>query len=266
MPKIQTADGIRLHYEEAGSGRPLVCIHGWGMSGKIWSFGEELRSSRRLIIPDLRGHGGSSAPGAGYALTDFAADLDALCTELQLERVVLLGWSLGSQVALQAVPLLRKRLEGVILVSGTPRFTADADYPHGLPLHAVRGLGLRLKRNYEAAMADFFTGMFVAGEAVPARSRLMPELPPLHAALAALDTLVTADLRPLLPSLDLPVLLVHGDRDPVCLPSASRFMAEQLPDARLEVLAGAGHAPFLSSRDGFTAAVTQFLVGFHAYD
>lgn len=264
MPDIQTAGGIRLHYEESGSGMPLVCIHGWGMSGKIWDFNDELTSSGRLIMPDLRGHGASSAPGTGYSLEDFAADLEELFTKLQLEKGVLLGWSLGAQVALQAVPLLRKRLDAVILVSGTPRFTAAEDYPHGLSIQAVRGLGLRLKRDYEAAMSGFFTGMFVDGEAVPEERLLLPELPPRHAALATLDTLASADLRPLLPAVDLPVLLIHGGADPVCLPAASRFMAELLPDARLEVIDGAGHAPFLSSRIRFNDTVSRFLDGLHA--
>jgi pimeloyl-[acyl-carrier protein] methyl ester esterase len=265
MPDFQTTGGIRLHYEDAGSGRPLVCIHGWGMSGRIWGFNEEPSPPGRLVMPDLRGHGASSAPGSGYSLEDFAADLEELFTELQLDRGVLLGWSLGAQVALQAVPLLRNRLDAVILVSGTPRFTAAEDYPHGLSTNAVRGLGLRLKRDYEAAMTGFFTGMFVKGEAVPEKS-LLPEFPPPHAALAALRTLAEADLRPLLPAIDLPVLLIHGDADPVCLSSASQFMAEQLPDALLEIMTGAGHAPFISSRAGFIASVSRFLEGLHAYD
>jgi pimeloyl-ACP methyl ester carboxylesterase len=264
MPDIRTSDGIRLHYEESGSGRPLVCIHGWGMSGKVWGFSGEPPLPGRLIMPDLRGHGASSAPETGYSLEDFAADLEELFTSLQLERAVLLGWSLGAQVVLQAVPLLRKRLDAVILVSGTPRFTTVADYPHGLSSQAVRGLGLRLKRDYDAALSGFFTGMFVDGETVPDRGTLLPVSPPLNAALAALDTLSSADLRPLLLAVDLPVLLVHGGVDPVCLPSASRYMAERLPDARLEIMAGVGHAPFISSRAGFMISVARFLEGLHA--
>jgi pimeloyl-ACP methyl ester esterase len=265
MPDIRTPKGLRLHYEEIGSGRPLVCLHGWGMSGKVWGFDDGLLPDVRLIMPDLRGHGDSSAPDAGYELADFAADLEELFTALRLDRAVLLGWSLGAEIALQAVPGLRERLEAVILVAGTPLFTAAVDYPHGLPATAVRGLGLRLKRGHQAALTGFFASMFAEGEAVP-DGMPQPGLTSLHAALAALDTLASADLRQLLPTIDLPVLLIHGGADKVCLPSASCYMAERLPDARLEIIDGSGHAPFLSRRGEFISLVSHFLEGLHAYD
>lgn len=270
MPFIETAGGVRLHYETAGEGVPLLFIHGWAMSGKVWRIQEGYADSNRLVIPDLRGHGLSSAPAAGYSLEDFAADLAALFDVLQLDKAVLIGWSMGVLVALEAFHLLRERLAALVLVSGTPRFTVAADYPHGLPPVEPKGLGLLLKRDFRNAVGDFFWGMFAKGELEAGEQYrlvfqdIMVQLPARHAALESLASLAGADLRSVLPTVDRPVLLIHGSADTICLPSASRFMAERLPNARLAMVEGAGHAPFLSRPADFALLLREFLDGIHA--
>lgn len=268
MPFIETADNINIHYEEKGSGFPLVLVHGWGMSGRVWAFQGELAESFRLIAVDLRGHGKSSAPEEGYAFADFAADLELLFDRLDIRRAALLGWSFGAQVALEAYPGLRDRVAALVLVSGTPKFTAAADWPHGLPGTEARGLALRLRRGYDAAMGDFFRRMFAEGElSREANQRIAREIviprpiPDPRAVIATLDTLAGGDHRPILPSIECPTLVVHGDRDTICLSGAGRFMAESIPGARLSILEGVGHAPFLSRPDAFNRLVGDFLRG-----
>jgi pimeloyl-[acyl-carrier protein] methyl ester esterase len=84
-------------------------------------------------------------------------------------------------------------------------------------------------------------------------------LPDPGAALAGLDVLATADLRPGLAGVDLPVLLLHGDADPICPIGASRALADAVPGARLQAVAGAGHAPFLTREDEVASALLAFL-------
>lgn len=273
MPFVKSRDGMEIYYEDIGRGRPLVMIHGWSMSGRVWRFQQPLADSFRLIIPDLRGHGRSSAPAAGYLLGDLAGDIVELFERLDLKDAVLLGWSLGSQVTLAAFPRLRERLAGLVLVGATPRFTATDDYPCGLPATEPRGMGLRLKRDFNRTMGEFFRGMFAPGELTReqenriAREIVMGAVPPGEvAALATLDILATADLRETLPAIDRPVLLVHGSRDAICPLPAPRYMKGELSDARLEVMEGAGHAPFLSRPAEFTAILRKFLDGIHAHD
>jgi pimeloyl-[acyl-carrier protein] methyl ester esterase len=74
-----------------------------------------------------------------------------------------------------------------------------------------------------------------------------------------LETLATVDMRAVLPSIDLPVQLIHGGRDAICLPAGVHFMAEHLPNARLTVLEGLGHAPFLSRPGEFNGFLGDFL-------
>jgi pimeloyl-[acyl-carrier protein] methyl ester esterase len=268
MPFITAADNTPLYYETVGRGRPLVFIHGWAMSGRVWHFqAEAFARDRQVIVPDLRGHG-SSGPGSAPSLcmADFAGDLVALFTALDLEGATLVGWSMGAQVVLAAFPALRERIAALVLVGGTPRFTAADDYPFGLPPVEARGMALRLKRDYARTMGDFFKAMFVEGELVGEQyQRVVREIvipgrrPEPEAALKALAALTAADQRPLLAGIDRPVLLVHGTADGICLPGASLFMAGQLPDATLALLEGYGHAPFISSPALFDPFLVRFL-------
>jgi pimeloyl-[acyl-carrier protein] methyl ester esterase len=265
MPQLTTDNGISLHYETAGSGPPLVFLHGWLMSGRVWHYQQQLADRFRVITIDLRGHG-SSAPGGDFSLDSLAGDLDELFAALQLDAATLIGWSMGAQLALHASSMLKNRLEAVVLIGGTPCFCVKPDYPHGLAAVEARGMGLRLKRNMTVTAGEFFKGMFAAGEVTPAQFRdiaahTVAKLPEMSSALAALETLANADLRPVLPAITLPVLLVHGTADTICLPGASQFMAEQLPHAELHLLDGLGHAPFLSRSEQFNTILQRFLDG-----
>jgi pimeloyl-[acyl-carrier protein] methyl ester esterase len=272
MPFFETTEGVGIHYETAGEGLPLVFIHGWAMSGSVWRFQQRLAESYRLIIPDLRGHGLSSAPDSGYSFESFARDLEELFLYLGLEKAVIIAWSMGVQAVLQAFPRIRKQLAALVFVSGTPKFTAAEDYPYGLPTFEARGLGIRLKKDYEKAVRDFIRRMFTEEEcASGCYERMIEEkiggaLPARHAAQASLTSLAEADFRSVLPTVDVPVLLVHGSDDTICPSMASRDMAGRLPCARLEIIKGAGHAPFISRPTEFTNILDNFIHGIHEDD
>jgi non-heme chloroperoxidase len=266
MPYIEISSRAKIHYEDMGKGLPLVLLHGWAGSGVLWRFQRELSEEFRLIIPDLRGHGRSVPLHEPFTLEALAADLCNMFERLDLQKAVIIGWSLGSQVAMLAFPMLRKRLAGVVLVGATVRFTATAGYPHGLPAEELRGMGIRLKRCYEKTMGEFFRSMFVAGElSREQEARIDNEvltkgrLPDPAVAVSGLDVLATADLRPELSGIDLPVLLIHGDADTICPVGSSHYMKESIPDATLVEFAGVGHAPNLSRPVEFNACVRRFI-------
>jgi pimeloyl-ACP methyl ester esterase len=273
MPFLETADKVVIHYEEAGSGFPLVFVHGWAMSGRVWRFQEELANVYRVITMDLRGHGRSSASPGRCGLMEFAANLSLLFDRLGLSRATIIGWSMGAEVALAVFPVLRKRLAALILVGGTPRFTAGDDYPHGLPGEETRGLALRLRRNYQKTMGEFFRRMFAEGELTREQeNRIAREivmggrLPDPETAQETLAALAEADVREVLPTIDIPVLLIHGSEDSICFPAASKFMVERLPQAQLTVLEGVGHAPFMSRPAEFNELIQNFLREVHGTD
>ena len=271
MPEVTISDCCRLVYEDSGAGPPLLFVHGWAMSGRVWRYQREaLTADHRVITLDFRGHGASAGHDAAPDLDDFAADIATVLNRLDLREVTLVAWSMGVSAALRAFPGIRERLAGLVLVGGTPRFTRGDGFRHGLPPEEVRGMTLRLRRNYGRTMEEFFRGMFAAREVDSDRYRQIVQeivkggrLPEPRTAIRSLESLAIADQRPLLPSVDRPALLIHGLEDRICLPGASRFMAGRIAGARLELLPGLGHAPFLSRPDLFNRLLRDFTKSRH---
>ncbi len=257
----------RVWYQVQGGGTPLVLLHGWCMSSAIWAPQiEGLGGTFRLVTLDLPGHGLSSPPSEGFSLAGCAEAIADLFTQLDLQGAVLLGWSLGAQIAVAASRLLADRLSALVLIGATPRFTRTAGYPHGLPLAEAEGMALKVKRNIQRARDGFSARMFASGELeTPAQAYQVQELlaavplPDTSAALQALTSLIDTDIRESLSLIDIPTLIVNGDQDDICLPGASGFMADRMPKAERFVFAGCGHAPFLTRPAEFNACVKDFV-------
>lgn len=271
MPWYANDNGERLWYEERGRGPAIVLLHGWCMSSAVWRLQMEgMAGSFRLIAPDLAGHGRSEQSGGGCRFQALSADIAALFHHLDLAGVLLAGWSLGAQVALQAFARLRERLSGLALISATPRFVADTDFPWALAGVEALGMGVKLRRNTARARAGFSARMFAPGELddpdLADRIRdLLADIPcpETEVALQSLHALAEADMRALLPAIDLPTLIINGDRDEICLPGASDYMAQRIPTCNQVVLHGCGHAPFLTRSREFDASLADFTRRLH---
>jgi len=262
MPIIHAKDGTSISFSDQGSGPPVLFLHGWMMSGKVWHFQLPLTSTLRVITLDLRGHGRSDSPDFSYAAC--LGDIEVLLDYLEIETVVVVGWSMGSQLAMMTYARLKKRISGLILVGATARFCSADDYPCGLPAKEARGMAIRLKRDYREASRHFFNSMFSAAETVSTdltdfAAKTAGSLPPLQISLSALVELTNSDCRHLLPDFNLPVLLVHGAEDSICPVGAAEYMVKRLPLASLQVFPSSGHAPFMSAAERFNAAVTDFV-------
>jgi len=102
MPYIEVEPGVRMAYEDRGTGSPIVFVHGWGGSGEAWDYQVlDLAPSYRCITVDLRGHGASDKPWGTYDYDLFVRDLDALLVGLDLTDVTLVGWSMGGHIGLK---------------------------------------------------------------------------------------------------------------------------------------------------------------------
>ncbi len=266
MNTFTLADGRTLAYREAGSGRPLILLHGWSMSSAVFAEAiDRLGTTFRILAPDLRGHGRSD-PGSRYGFADFADDLCEWIEGLELAESAVLGWSMGGQVAMTLYPMVRNRVEQLILIGSTPRFAAGDGWDDGLPDAQVKAMARNLKRNYVRTMSDFFSLQFGEGEVSKERYREILQfavragnLPEPDVALASLETLRSVDQRPLLGRIDCPVLVIHGERDAITLPGAGRYLAQQLPAGRLVDFPDAGHVPFLSRPDRCYDLCEEFL-------
>lgn len=257
-----------LHVEIKGQGPALVLIHGWGMHGGVWQpLLKRLSAHFTLHVIDL--------PGMGLSQHVIATDLDEIVAAILPvlpEKSHVLGWSLGGLVAMRLANLYPQRVKTLVLVGSTPRFintAADAAQPwqFGMQASVFEKFARQVGADYAATLLKFLTLQCMGAD--DARStikqlRLAIAARPEPSALtleAALDVLLQNDLRPLLPSLTQPVLLIHGDRDTLAPVQAAHWLAQHLPHAQLRVMAGAGHAPFLSHQSAFVTALLDFLQG-----
>lgn len=267
MPWYENFSGQRLWYEEQGSGIPLLLLHGWCMTSSVWRFQMDgLGDEYRIITPDFRGFGKSSAVADECTLESFVSDVLALVERLKLSSVVLAGWSMGAEAAVMAAGLMPVPVSGLILVSGTPSFSLRDDFPYGLGRLESEGMALKVRRNINRALDGFTRNLFVPGELddplfaerVHNLLSFLP-VPDTSVALQSLQSLAEADVRLLFENLDLPTLIINGACDPVCLPGASQWMADRIPSSVHTVFPGTGHAPFMTRPVEFNKSVKCFI-------
>ncbi len=256
---------MSLKVESHGSGAALVLLHGWGLNSLVWdSVLPELTRTFAVTRVDLPGHGGSPWPPEFHDLPALASAIAAVLPP----RCSLLGWSLGGIAALQIALTLRQRVDRLVLVSSTPRFVRDegaAKWPHGLPLPALEHFAALLEADYESTVREFL-GLQVQGDEHgratlrELRKKLLAGgRPRIEALRAGLEILRSADLRDRLREVSVPTLVIAGENDRMTPPGAARVLASTIPDARLNIMERAGHAPFLSHPQAFCRHLTGFL-------
>lgn len=251
-------------FSQRGQGPDLVCLHGWGMQGDIFTpLADELIQDFRVTALDLPGHGRTPC-GAGLDLDRATATLHTTLETLVQPKPWLLGWSLGGMLALALARQTPESLAGLVLVSTTPRFVAGPDWAAGMKPAAFQQFAQDLLDNPQATVRRFLALQTLDdGEGRRALRQLQQGSPwpaPDPACLAdGLDILRDADLRPELDQLRLPVLLIQGGRDRVVLPQAAEYLAGTLPESRLLKLPRAGHVPFLTAPAACAQMIRRFL-------
>jgi pimeloyl-[acyl-carrier protein] methyl ester esterase len=220
----------------------------------------ELARRARVHAIDLPGHGHS----AGVPAASFEAAADAIAALIP-EGSVVCGWSLGGLFAQRIARRHPSRVSGLALVATTPCFAERDGWPHGMKAATLEGFAAALLQDRDAMLKRFVALNAMGGtrgrEAVRAfTARLQARGAPAGAALAAsLDWLHEVDLRGEAAGLRVPAVVVHGARDMVAPVGAGRWLAQQIPGARLLELADAAHMPFFSHGGPFVAALEPLL-------
>jgi len=253
-----------LSVESSGNGGPLVLLHGWAMHSGIWGPArEQLARKHRVHAVDLPGHG-HSAPVTPCTLDSIVAAVDAALAG-EAGPFAVLGWSLGGLIAMRWALTRPERVDRLALVCTSPRFVAGPDWTHAMAGEAIARFGDELHVAWKLTVQRFLALQVHNSEHGRATLTAMREAlwargQPSRSALAAtLGVLVTADLRAAAPGIVQPTLVVAGSRDTLTPPEAGRWLADAIPGAQFQEIAGSAHAPFLSHRDEFLAALEHFL-------
>ena len=257
-------DGGALHVETTGSGPSLVLLHGWAMHGGLLATLVPVLEDRyRISVVDLPGHG-HSPPVAPYTLDAIVATLARHFAD-EGEPLTVLGWSLGGTIALRWALLHPDRVSRLLLVCTTPRFVASDDWPCAVDPAAYARFGDEFRVAYRLTLQRFLSLQVQGGDEGRAtlaalRGEFFARGAPRPAVLdAALDVLAAADLRAEVPTIAARTLVVTGSRDALVPTEAGTWLARAMPAARHVDIDGAAHAPFLSHRRAFDAAVREFL-------
>ncbi|MFC7449348.1 alpha/beta fold hydrolase [Rhodococcus daqingensis] len=266
-----SVDGTSIVYRVEGdaAARPLVLLHGWAQSLRCWGDGvlEALSAKYRVIAVDLRGHGYSGAPAAGYDDPKvWASDVEAVLAAERIESgAVLLGWSYGGLVICDYLAELGEAaVDAIVLVGaitsigpgqkgGRVGSAMRAAIPGAMsedPRESIRALG-----SFGPALTGPPEGKGVASQALFGASLSTP--PRVRAAL--FNRAVGHD--DLLAGLTVPALILHGTADSVVDVAAARHAAELIPTVSTSYWEGCDHGPFVEDPQRFVAEVSEFVDG-----
>lgn len=218
---------IEIYYEDHGTGKPVVLIHGWPLSGRSWEYQVPalVEARYRVITYDRRGFGKSSQPWEGYEYDTFTSDLHQLLEQLELQNVTLVGFSMGGgEVARYISTYGTDRIEKAVFAGAVPPYLYKSeDHPEGALDDATIETFKSGVINDRLAFLDEFTkGFFAAGD----RTDLVSEPFRLYnwdiaagaspkGTLDCITAFSKTDFRKDLEKFNIPTLIIHGDSDGV---------------------------------------------------
>ena len=276
MPYIQVGtekkNVINLSYADYGEGQPVVLIHGWPLSHRMWEkqIMALVEAGYRVIAYDRRGFGESFKPWNGYEYDTFAADLNTLLTELDLREVVLVGFSMGGgEVARYIGTYGTQRVAKVVLMSAvTPFLLKTTDNPDGVDPSVFDGMLQGLSKD-RPGFLEAFGKMFVNWDTdgkeflSPAALQHSWDIAVWASPKATLDCVKAfsaTDFRKDLAKFTVPTLILHGDADQIVPFAVSGQRAHALiPGSELVVIQGGAHGLTYTQPDKVNEALLGFL-------
>ena len=278
MPFITSrADGaaINIYYERMGTGKPVVFIHGWPLSGSMWEYQmtELPQHGMDCIFYDRRGFGKSDRPARGYDYDTMAGDLHALLESLDITGVTLVGFSMGGgEVARYISRYGQERIERVVLISTVlPLLLKTDDNPNGVAQIEFDAMAKKMKDDRPAFMNDFaksFYGVSLLNQPVSDAFLTAHLIRVMDAStvatLACAGAFATTDFREDVRKIKVPALIIHGDDDQVVpIETTSRETARLIDDSEFIIYEGAPHGLWYTERKKLNDDLIRFISGNH---
>ena len=251
-----------MHIKKIGQGKDLVLIHGWGMHSGIWEpIIDRFSNQYTLHLVDIPGMGKSDAINP--------YDLDHVTEEISKAlppSFDILGWSLGSLIAIKMSLMYPKKIHRMVLVGGTPCFINQIDWSYGVDFRDFNNFANNLFKNYKSTMINFYILQLMHSKNSKLIIKKLKEMeavenpPEIKSLQLGLDILLNNDLRNDINKIKHQTLLITGDMDRLTPKSASMWLESHLKESQLKLIKGASHIPFLSHSDEFFNCLDQFLL------
>jgi 3-oxoadipate enol-lactonase len=260
MPKL-AVNGTQIHYEEKGTGDPVVLVHGLAFDGRMWEHQvETLSRSYRTINVNLRGHGGSASPDMEYDLDMMTEDVHQVMGKLGTGQAHLVGFSMGGMIVMRMALADMRAVRSLALVDTS----AAPEIPDRAPGYEVMARTVRQEgpqNLVDPMMSIFFSANFLQGqpdEAKKERDRLL-KLDRIGTSNATYAVTRRKDITDRLHEIKVPTLVIVGGLDTATPVEKSRAIQSGIPGSRLEIIPGTGHMSPIEKPAEVSRLIVDFL-------
>ena len=257
---VKKIRGINIAYDDLGSGEPIVFIHGHPFNSSMWKYQtEHFAQNYRLILPDLRGYGETDLSGPKIMLDEMALDIAYLLDELNIEKAIFCGLSMGGQILLDFYRLFPERVKAIIIADSDAR----AESPESYQLRI--GLAELISKEGIKKYTDDHILHYLAPvsrnnqEVYQHLYQMMTETSDEGAAAAHRGRAERRDHLSILSGIEVPALIVVGAEDYFTPLPIAKLMSDRIPLATLVCIPETGHLPNMEAPELFNAAVEDFL-------
>jgi non-heme chloroperoxidase len=258
-------NGVKLAYYVYGEGQPtLIFLVAWIWTAEFWQPQVNYFSQNfKMVTIDMRGTGDSDKPADDYTLDLYADDLDSIIEELKEKNVVLIGESIGASIAIKYVTKYPGKVSKLVLVGGSPHPLATDDFPYGMPENSLAPLLTITKETYSNVARAFIELIFSESgtEYLKEWGLKMGVKTPMEISVNSFMNFVKEDLRPLLRKIDMPTLILHGEKDIIFtrVSEGAKYIHENISESKNYIFEGKGHFPSVTAADEFNRILQEFL-------
>lgn len=265
MSKFKTSDSVEICYQVKGEGDPIVLIHGWSQSKEAFAAQvEELSKDFKVVSYDLRGHGESERTEKGLTLDRLAKDLKELIQHLEIDQVLLAGWSMGASTIFNYTKDYgMENLAGIVLFDMTPKLLNDDEWKLGL-WHGEYTLEKALEDMTTIAddFADFGEPFFK--RAAPYMDQEMIDMAMVenlkntpHVMNAFWLAMAVNDYRDILSKMTVPTVIAYGEKSTLYSKDTADYLNKKIPNSRLEEFPDCTHLLVMENPEKATQVISE---------